>query len=370
MSERAKVIQLGVSQGLTNLDDIKGAYNKYARGEELNNYSAGAVSDALYKAASEEESLGKPSHNYDFTQSEQWADAHGYYPDERGHRDDRVKKPAHPTHTSRGTWNGLNEFQLTDIGMEDPNYTIFGMADGGQDPQAIMTYNGSIVLPELTVTPKGNYIHNSYDNLNLHFNKKAHKYDGEREPTQQMNTGLFGLDPNERLISTGNEYGDIALSFVPLVGSGMDIETALREPSPMNFLWATLSTASDIVGGSLLKGAYKTYKAYKAFKTASSLEKASKAARVGARRAYRTGNYTKYERLTKQAQDLENRVDILRGDTEGVVRRALGEAIEPAPKFTGPLTEVFKVQMVGNGVNGSQLIYDNLMEEAYPNGIK
>ena len=32
MSERAKVIQLGVSQGLTNLNDIKKGYNNFARG--------------------------------------------------------------------------------------------------------------------------------------------------------------------------------------------------------------------------------------------------------------------------------------------------------------------------------------------------
>ena len=31
-----------------------------------------------------------------------------------------------------------------------------------------MTYKGSVVLPEITVTPKQNYIHNSYDNINMY----------------------------------------------------------------------------------------------------------------------------------------------------------------------------------------------------------
>lgn len=108
------------------------------------------------------------------TQSEEWANAHGYYPDAKGHRDDRVKKPAHPSHPSRGNWEGDN-FILTDKGFEDPNYTLFGLNDGGQDPQATLIYNDGVVLPEITVTPKGNYIYNSYDNIKLHLKPNGGK---------------------------------------------------------------------------------------------------------------------------------------------------------------------------------------------------
>ena len=48
---------------------------------------------------------------------------------------------------------------------------MFGVVDGQQDPQATLTYNGSIVLPEITVTPSGNYIYNPYDNINILMNK-------------------------------------------------------------------------------------------------------------------------------------------------------------------------------------------------------
>ena len=132
-----------------------------------NPFTVGATIDSLYASNPREEFLGEPAHHYDFTQSEKWADAHGYYPDARGHRDDRVKKPAHPSHPSRGTWNGDN-FILSDLGMQNPNYTLFGLNDGGQDPQATLTYKGGIVLPEITVTPKENYIFNPYDNIILH----------------------------------------------------------------------------------------------------------------------------------------------------------------------------------------------------------
>ena len=140
---------------------------KYKRSLE----NAGTVADyidAIYFNNPKEEFLGEPEHHYDFTQSEEWANAHGYYPDKRGHRDDRVKKPAHPSHPSKGIWEG-NNFILTNKGLADPNYIFFGLNDGGQDPQAILKYKDTYVIPEFTVTPKGNYINNSYDNIRLHF---------------------------------------------------------------------------------------------------------------------------------------------------------------------------------------------------------
>lgn len=192
IKDKARIMKMAVESGLTDLNKIKEIYNKqYENGGDLNPYSAGELANSLYENAEKVTNLGIPSHNYDFVYSEEWADANGYYPDERGHRDDRVKKASHPTHPSKGQWNGLNEFKLTDLGMEDPNYIMFGMADGNQDPQAIITYNGNIVLPELTITPKKRYIHNSYDNLNIELaeggdlgiGKIVNKFDGDSEST-------------------------------------------------------------------------------------------------------------------------------------------------------------------------------------------
>lgn len=173
LKQKADIIKMSVQSGITDLSVIQQLYDSSQQDKQDTDlsYTAGSIVDNLHKAAIEERSLGTPSHNYDFTQSEEWANAHGYYPDSRGHRDDRVKKPSHPTHPSRGTWNSDREFQLTDLGFEDPNYTIFGMADRNQDPQAILSYKGNIVLPELTVTPKGNYYNNSYDNVQIKLSK-------------------------------------------------------------------------------------------------------------------------------------------------------------------------------------------------------
>lgn len=118
MADRATYIKIGLDNGITNLKIIRDTYNRYAKGGPLNPYSAGSLVDAIYRNSEGEEYLGEPSHHYDFTIPEEEANRLGYYPDERGHRDDRVKKPTHP---SRGKWNSFTEFELTDKGMENPN---------------------------------------------------------------------------------------------------------------------------------------------------------------------------------------------------------------------------------------------------------
>lgn len=263
MADRAAYIKLGLDSGITDLKVIRDTYNKYAEGGPLNPYSAGSLVDAIYKNSKGEEYLGKPSHHYDFTISEEEANRLGYYPDERGHRDDRVKKPAHPTHPSRGKWNSFEEFELTDRGMENPNYTLFGLNDGGQDPQAVMTYRGGVVLPEITVTPKKRYIHNPYDNTNIY----------------------AGGGPKEnKVLSTGNSYVDAALGFVPIVGSAMEIEDAVRKPSLRNIGSAAFSVGTDLLGLSLLRGGVKAYRlaraaerAHNEFKAISTKNNVSKA---------------------------------------------------------------------------------------------
>lgn len=142
------------------------------------NYSVGRVLDGIYKAVNHEEFMGEPSHKYQFIKpeyvglSEEELDSLVGQADERGHRLDVVKAEAHPSHYSRGTWSG-NDFELTDKGLAEVNHTYFGLNDGGQDPQARLTYKGSTVLPEITITPDGAYIYNTYDNIKLNLKQQG-----------------------------------------------------------------------------------------------------------------------------------------------------------------------------------------------------
>lgn len=102
-------------------------------------------------------------------------------PNAAGHYDDIVKLRNHPTHPSRGRFNKSGtKFYLTDFGMQNPNLTLFGTADGNQDSQTTMIYKGGVVLPEITVIPKqGNYIDNTYDQVKIYPNTiKKHQQGG------------------------------------------------------------------------------------------------------------------------------------------------------------------------------------------------
>ena len=101
--------------------------------------------------------------------------------DSRGHYSDKVKLSNHPTHPSRGRFNKSGtKFYLTDFGMQNPNLTLFGTADGNQDGQTTMIYNSGVVLPEITITPKqGRYIDNTYDQIKIYPNTiKKHQQGG------------------------------------------------------------------------------------------------------------------------------------------------------------------------------------------------
>ena len=124
--------------------------------------------DGIY-ANGTEESYGNPSDHYNNVDEEKLKQM---TPNARGHYDDSVKLPNHPSSPTRGTFNG-QYFDFTDKGFEDPNYTMFGLQDNG-DGNAIMRYNGAIVIPELTVTPNGNYYDDTYNNIKIY---QGHKHD-------------------------------------------------------------------------------------------------------------------------------------------------------------------------------------------------
>lgn len=215
MKQRSNLMKLYLKHGITSLDAMREHYNQYAEGGPIktktSNYSVGRLVDALYKGVQKEEYLGEPWHHYDFAQSSEWADAHGYYPDVRGHRDDRVKKSTHPSHPSRGTfYDDGRRFELSDKGIQNVNHTLFGLNDGGQDPQAVLTHKGAIVLPEITVTPNGNYIHNTYDNIKMYYDEGGHLYSGVDTETE-WDPETFGLT-NYRAISKPNKKQDLTIN--------------------------------------------------------------------------------------------------------------------------------------------------------------
>lgn len=78
---------------------------------------------------------------------------------------------------------------------------------------------------------------------------------------------------------TDSELINLGLSYIPFFGSAMDIGTAIEDPTWRNTGTALASVGLDLLGGSLIKGAYKTYKhAKKVKQLEEALELSSKKA--------------------------------------------------------------------------------------------
>ena len=108
--------------------------------------------------------LGRPEHNYDFIKK--GINLDDYPKDENGHRYDAVKNDKHPTSPKRVKFKG-KYLDITDFGLYSPegiNYILWGARDNG-DGNIIPIYKDTGVIPEVTITPNGNYIKNTYDNI-------------------------------------------------------------------------------------------------------------------------------------------------------------------------------------------------------------
>ena len=139
------------------------------------NFTTGALTDTIWKFPNQ---VKYGNGNYNNVNNKLLSQL---TPNSRGHYSDKVKLSNHPTHPSRGRFNKSGtKFYLTDFGMQNPNLTLFGTADGNQDGQTTMIYKGGVVLPEITVTPKqGRYIDNTYDQIKIYPNTiKKHQQGG------------------------------------------------------------------------------------------------------------------------------------------------------------------------------------------------
>ncbi len=126
-------------------------------------FTTGALADAIYDNGIEQK-YGKGNYN-NFNPKL----LSQLKPNENNHYNDVVKYKNHPTHPSRGRFNKSGtKFYMTDFGMQNPNLTLFGTADGDQDSQATMIYKGGVVLPEITVTREQRYIDNPYDQIKIY----------------------------------------------------------------------------------------------------------------------------------------------------------------------------------------------------------
>lgn len=212
LGEKSEIMKTALQRGITKLNEIRKAYNEYAEGGALPP-SVGQYADEIYEN-SVEEPYGDPSPHYDNVDT---ALVQRLVPDARGHYDDIVKLPNHPSSPVRGTFNG-NYFDLTDKGMEDPNYTLFGLIDNG-DAGTVLRYNGDYVLPEITVTPDGNYYDDTYNNIRI--KPRLHNFGGD------MNEDMTG-SAKEKGVPQDHRYNHVTTIYQSFINQGVNPQVALE----------------------------------------------------------------------------------------------------------------------------------------------
>ena len=218
------------------MNSIRETYNSYAEGGDLNSWK---------KELSELWNEDLSTHGYDYD---------AYYnsnPTEaniqlqrlkRGlgtHFPDTYKLPEHPTFSDESIYSNEN----TPGGRWHENYSNSGR--WVYEPSEYTRQNINETKEYLRGSGEG-YL----DGMNIVF--------PQRRKPNKFDDGGFTLHPD-------NEIADIGLSFVPFYGAAMDIEDAIKNPTPLNIGMAGLSTVADIFGASLLKGLYKGGKALRTF---------------------------------------------------------------------------------------------------------
>ena len=179
MTDRATYIKLGVENGITNLDTIRGIYNKYVKGGPIKK---------SYKDFSIR--LSKAWNNQDLSQDDY--DYQKYYNDdpERAYRQlefiehgDKVhfpdegksgtyKTPNHPTYPDLGPNSWLNNGKIFNMSYRQANQGLDDIRDEINTDRVLdylgsdlyynngatkVMYDGAYQLPSITVTPDGNY---------------------------------------------------------------------------------------------------------------------------------------------------------------------------------------------------------------------
>lgn len=171
MKDKASYIRMGVENGITDLDAIREIYNKFAEGGPIKK-SYKDFSTRLSKAWNNE-NLSKHDYDYQKYYNDDPEEAYrqlesiehggkGHFPD--GGKSGTYKTPNHPTYPDLGSNSWLNNDRTFNISARQavPENTDRVLDYLGSDLNynrgaTRVMYDGTYQLPEVIVTPNGNY---------------------------------------------------------------------------------------------------------------------------------------------------------------------------------------------------------------------
>lgn len=171
MKDKASYIRMGVENGITDLDTIREVYNKFANGGPIKK-SYKDFSTRLSKAWNNQD-LSQDDYDYQKYYNDDPEEAYrqlesiehggtGHFPD--GGKSGTYKTPNHPTYPDLGSNSWLNNDRIFNMSARQavPENTdrvldyLGSDLDYNRGATRVM-YDGAYQLPEVTVTPNGNY---------------------------------------------------------------------------------------------------------------------------------------------------------------------------------------------------------------------
>ncbi len=193
MKDKASYIRMGVENGITDLDAIREIYNKFAEGGPIKK-SYKDFSTRLSKAWNNE-NLSKHDYDYQKYYNDDPEEAYrqlesiehggkGHFPD--GGKSGTYKTPNHPTYPDLGSNSWLNNDRTFNISARQavPENTDRVLDYLGSDLNynrgaTRVMYDGAYQLPEVIVTPNGNYTELVPNELNTGwmYRDKAGRFD-------------------------------------------------------------------------------------------------------------------------------------------------------------------------------------------------
>lgn len=171
MKDKASYIRMGVENGITDLDIVREVYNKFADGGPIKK-SYKDFSTRLSKAWNNED-LSRHDYDYQKYYNDDPEEAYrqlesiehgskGHFPD--GGKSGTYKTPNHPTYPDLGANSWFNNDRIFNISARQavPENTDRVLDYLGSDLNynrgaTRVMYDGAYQLPEVTVTPNGNY---------------------------------------------------------------------------------------------------------------------------------------------------------------------------------------------------------------------
>lgn len=272
------------------------------------------------------------NYNMDFIGSEQFrqnAQKYGFK-----QKDFKDRKPGDAVLVYNADANKATHTMMYDSDID--GVPTYNHSNGGADSQSLRV-RGKYPFKEGIVPLTYEYVGTPADSIRWSNEFKIKRYidGGETDGGNILGVGV-------------PMWAEILASYVPVLGTAMDIKEAIQNPSLGTISTAALSAASDLAGASIIRGLFKTTKGIdKLRKAEKALSKARKRHKLG-----KTQDYSEIIKAEDEIKAIEKQFDLEYGpDLADDVMASLTKYVPIGLDFyanTGQQLQKYGIDISGN----------------------